>query len=159
MDDSGTLNEHEVTWAHLSVTSSILRKALEMELAQVGLTVPQSLVLSILKSSPEPLTPTKLARLMYREPHSVSALLTRMEKQGLVKRTPDLARKNWVRVSLTKKGEEAYKRQVTQRKVRNITRCLSKEELDVLNQIIRKVRAEGVELIREMQPSPYDVLL
>lgn len=159
MDESSEFNQHEVTWAHLSVTSSILRKALEMELGQVGLTVPQSLVLNILKSSPEPLTPTKLARLMFREPHSVSALLTRMEKQGLVKRTPDLERKNWVRVSLTKKGEEAYKRQLTQRKVRNITRCLSGEELDILNEIIRKVRAEAVEMVREMQPSPYDELL
>jgi hypothetical protein len=56
---------------------------------------------------------------------------------------------------LTKKGKEAYERQVGARRVRNITECLSKQELDVLNKINRKLRAKGIELLREMLPSPY----
>ena len=126
-----------------------------MELAQVGLTVPQTLVLIIVQSSPEPITPMKLSRLMHREPHTISALLTRMEAQGLVKKERNLERGNWVRVSLTKKGKEAYQRQVVAKKVRNITECLSKQELDALNRINRKMRARGAELLREMLPSPY----
>ena len=126
-----------------------------MELAQVGLTVPQTLVLIIVQSSPEPITPMKLSRLMHREPHTISALLTRMEAQGLVKKERNLERGNWVRVSLAKKGKEAYERQLVARKVRNITECLSKQELDALNKINRKMRAKGVELLREMLPSPY----
>jgi len=35
--------------------------------------------------SPEPITPMKLSKLLHREPHTISALLTRMEAQGLVK--------------------------------------------------------------------------
>lgn len=149
------MNEHEIAWAEMSVTSTILRRAWEMELAQVGLTVPQTLVLIIVQSSPEPITPMKLSKLMHREPHTISALLTRMEAQGLVKKERNLERGNWVRVSLTKKGKEAYQRQLVARRVRNITECLSKQELDALSRINRKMRAKGIELLREMLPSPY----
>jgi DNA-binding MarR family transcriptional regulator len=149
------MNENEMTWAEMSVTSTILKRAWEMELAQVGLSVPQTLVLIIVQSSREPLTPMKLSKLMHREPHTISALLTRMEAQGLVKKERNLARGNWVRVSLTKKGKEAFDRQVNARKVRNITECLSKQELDALNKMNRKLRARGAELLREMWPSPY----
>jgi MarR family multiple antibiotic resistance transcriptional regulator len=149
------LNENEIAWWEMSVTSLILQRAWEMELAQVGLTVPQTLVLTIVQSSPEPITPMKLSRLMHREPHTISALLTRMEAQGLVKKERNLERGNWVRVSLTKNGKEAYERQVVARKVRNITTCLSKQELGALNKMNKKLRAKGVELLREMLPSPY----
>jgi MarR family multiple antibiotic resistance transcriptional regulator len=149
------MNEHEIAWWEMSVTSLILQRAWGMELGQIGLTVPQTLVLTIVQSSPEPITPMKLSKLMHREPHTISALLTRMEAQGLVKKERNLERGNWVRVSLTKKGKEAYERQLVARRVRNITECLSKQELDALNKINRKMRAKGIELLREMLPSPY----
>ena len=149
------LNENEITWWEMSVTSLILQRAWGLELAQIGLTVPQALVLSIVAGSSEPITPMKLSKVLHREPHTVSALLTRMEAQGLVKKERNLERGNWVRVSLTKKGKEAYQRQIAARKVRNITECLSKQELDALNGMNRRLRARGVELLREMWPSPY----
>jgi len=149
------MSEHEMAWAEMSVTSTILRRAWEMELAQVGLTVPQALVLTIVVGSPEPITPMKLSKLLHREPHTISALLTRMEAQGLVKKERNLERGNWVRVTLTKKGKEAYERQVVARRVRNVTECLSKQELDALNKMNRKLRAKGIEMLRDMLPSPY----
>jgi DNA-binding MarR family transcriptional regulator len=81
-----------------------------------------------------------------------------MEADGLVRRSHDLQRKNWVRVSLTEKGRDAFRRQLTQRKVRNITECLPKRELEALNAANTRLRARAIELIREMQPNPYDVL-
>ena len=157
MDDSVTLNENEKAWQALAITSSVMRRAWEMELAQVGLTAPQAMVLGFLHVSPTPLTPMGLSRLLGREPHTVSALVTRMEADGLVRRSHDLQRKNWVRVSLTEKGRDAFRRQLTQRKVRNITECLPKKELDALNAANATLRARAIELIREMQPDPYDV--
>jgi MarR family multiple antibiotic resistance transcriptional regulator len=149
------LNENEIAWWEMSVTSLILQRAWGMELGQIGLTVPQTLVLIMVAGSPEPLTPMKLSKLLHREPHTISALLSRMEAQGLVKKERNLERGNWVRVTLTKKGKEAYQRQIVARKVRNITECLSKQELDALNKINGKMRAKGIGLLREMMPSPY----
>jgi len=149
------LNENEIAWWEMSVTSLILQRAWGMELGQIGLTVPQALVLTMVAGSSEPITPMKLSKLLHREPHTISALLSRMELQGLVKKERNLQRGNWVRVTLTKKGKEAYERLVLARRVRNITECLSKQELDTLNKMNRRLRAKGIEMLRDMLPSPY----
>jgi DNA-binding MarR family transcriptional regulator len=155
MRDHLELNEHERAWENLAVTFMTLQRARELELGQVGLTIPQAGVLYFLATSKEPLTPMKLSRRMNRQPHTVSALLTRMEAQGLVNATKDLQRKNWVRVSFTKKGEDAFKRQLSARTSLNAASCLSKQEIDTLNATCKKLRVKGVELIRQMQRDPY----
>jgi len=155
MTSSRRLTDDEKTWENLYSTFYTLQRAREIELAKTGLSIPQAGILHFLSTSKEALTPMKLSRLMGRQPHTVGALIVRMEAQGLVKTTHDLKRKNWVRVSLTKKGQQAYKLQMTQRKARNATSCLSDIERDHLNSICKKLRATGTELIREMQPTPY----
>jgi len=155
MTESTELSENERAWENLSITYMTLQRAREIELARAGLTIPQAGVLYFLKTAKEPLTPMKLSRLMSRQPHTVGALVTRMEAQGLVKTTKDLQRKNWVRVSLTNKGEEAFTRQMSERAARNVASCLSKKEIDALNAICKKLRSKGAELIRQMQPGPY----
>ena len=155
MPDSTELSENERVWENIAVTHMTLQRARELELGRIGLTIPQAGVLYFLKTSKEPLTPMKLSRLMNRQPHTVSAQLTRMEAQGLVKRTKDLHRKDLVRVSLTKKGEEAFKRQMSEKTARNATSCLSRKELEAMNAICEKLRARGAELIRQIQPGPY----
>ena len=150
------LTDDEKAWETLVIAYNTLERARELELARVGLTISQAGILYYLKTAEEPLTPMKLSNRAHRQPHTVGALVKRMEAQGLVKTSKDLKRKNWVRVSLTKKGEEAFKRQVTEKTVRNATSCLSKEERDALIAICHKLRAKGVQLIREMRPGPYD---
>jgi len=149
------LNEHERAWENLAVAYMTLQRARDLELGQMGLTIAQAAVLHLLKATEEPLTPMKLSRRLNRQPHTVSALLTRMEAQGLVKTNRDLQRKNWVRVSLTKKGEVAFKRQLSARTSLNATSCLSKKEIDALNATCKKLRVKGFELIRQMQRGPY----
>ena len=158
MKDAAQMNENEKTWERLVVTYTVLERARELELGQAGLSLPQAAVIYFLKTAREPLTPSKLSRLIYKEPHTLSGLLSRMEAQGLVKKTKDLKRKNLVRVSLTKKGEESFKRQVNVRTVRNVTSCLSSKELASLNELLDKLYAKGIELLREMQPYPYGTM-
>ena len=153
------LNEHETAWMRLFRTYKVLERAREVELAKAGLSLAQAGVLYFLKDAKEPLTPSKLARLMYKEPHTISGLISRMEAQGLVKKTKNLEKKNLVRVSLTKKGEEAFKRQLGKTAVMNVTSCLSKKDLDKLNVLSDKLRAKGVELLKDMQPYPYRAML
>ena len=157
--DLTKMNENEKTWVRLFRAYTVLERAREMELFRVGVTLPQAAVLYFLGTARETLTPTKLARLNYKEPHTISGLLNRMEEQGLIKKTKDLKRKNLVRVSLTKKGEEIFKRLLSERVVINITSCLSKKELDTLNELTDKLFERTIELLREMQPYPYGTTL
>jgi len=143
-------------WVRLFATATVVQRARELELAKVGITPIQAGVLMILKTATRPVTPTQLARTLYREPHSMSALLQRMEKQGLIERTKDLEQRNLVRISITRKGEQTFKRQWAAKVTTSITSCLSDEEMEVLGTSLEKLRARAVEIIREMQPTPYD---
>jgi DNA-binding MarR family transcriptional regulator len=103
------------------------------------------------KNSEGPATPADLSRWLFREPHTVSQLLIRMEKQGLLKRTKDLKYKNRLRLTLTEKGEEAYQQQTQMRAIGNILSSLSQEECDKLGVNLKKLRDEAV---RELDSRP-----
>jgi len=150
------VNENELLWGRLFLAAKVVERAREIELSRVNVSLIQAMVLYALKLSPEPLTPSRLARMLCREPHSMSALIDRMEKQGLVERKHDLSRKNLVRVVVTPKGEEAFQRQRSMNAVANLTSTLTKEERQALGICVDKLRVRATELIREMTPTPYD---
>jgi DNA-binding MarR family transcriptional regulator len=52
------------------------------------------------------ITPATLARRLSLEPHTVSELIIRMEKKGLVTKKRDRKNATVVRISITKKGRE-----------------------------------------------------
>jgi DNA-binding MarR family transcriptional regulator len=155
MSDSIELTENQKTWLRIETVMAVMERARNLELAKCGLNIPQASVLYCLKASKEPLTPMKLARMMHKQPHTVSALVHRMETQGLLGTKRDMKRKNWLRVSLTKKGEEALKRWSTSTVVPDALSCLSKKETEVLYAITQKLHNRGLELLRQMQPDPY----
>jgi len=74
-----------------------------------GLTMEQFGLLATVKGSGGSLRPVDLALLLERSPNSVSMLVDRMVKAGLVRRTRDRKDRRAVKVSLTSKGENALK--------------------------------------------------
>ena len=70
------------------------------------LTTEQFGVLASIKSR-GPLRPTDLASILERSPNSISMLVDRMVKVGLVRRTRDRKDRRVVTVSMTSKGEKA----------------------------------------------------
>ena len=154
--DGLDLTEHESFWAHLYTSLELVERAREMELSRLGLSVIQVKVLYAVHTSQEPLTPSKLGRLLSREPHSMSALINRMEKNGLVAKKRDLKRKNLIRVAVTPKGKETLDRVRAARETSRITTCLTKEEIDSMNACADKLRARAVEVIRRIRPLPYN---
>ena len=154
-NDTIGLNENELLWARMFLSTKLVERAREVELSRVHISLIQAMVLYALEISPEPLTPSKLARMLCREPHSMSALIDRMEKQGLVEKKHDLSPKNLVRVVVTAKGDEAFQRQRSVNAVTNITSRLTKEERETLGSCADKLRLWAGELLREMQPDPY----
>ena len=155
MSESVELTENQNVWLRLEAMMAVLERARNLELAKVGLNIPQTEVLYCLKASKDPMTPMKLARMMHKQPHTISAMVHRMETQGLLTTKRDMKRKNWVRVSLTKKGEEALKRWDTATVVPDALSCLSKKEAEALYTITKKLHNRGLELLRQMQPDPY----
>jgi DNA-binding MarR family transcriptional regulator len=94
--------------------------------------------------------------MMCREPHSISALVSRMEADGLVtkKRHPKNTRQ--IKVSLIKRGREVIQGQLALRASMDIIRTLSEREMDTLHSICNKMRTEAFRLIRKIRPTLYD---
>lgn len=149
------LTENQKMWLRLQTVMAVMERARNLELARISLNIPQAEVLYCLSVSTEPVTPMRLARMMHKQPHTVSALVHRMETQGLVSTKRDMKRKNWLRVSLTKKGEEAMKGWEECTMVPDAFSVLSKKEAEAFNAITKKLHGKGLELLRRMQPDPY----
>jgi DNA-binding MarR family transcriptional regulator len=156
MDEPLELTKGTKGFLMMEAVTADIERARNLELAKIGLNIPQALVLYCVKTAKEPLTPGKLALMMHRQPHTISALVHRMEARGLVRTRRDLKRKDMVRISLTKKGEEALKKWATTTTVPDaVLSCLSKKEADTLYAITKKLHNKSLQLLRQMQPDPY----
>jgi MarR family transcriptional regulator, organic hydroperoxide resistance regulator len=94
-------------WLLLHRVRDILVLCEDSIFGEYGLTMEQFAVLAAVKSRGGSLRPTDLALILERSPNSVSMLVDRMVKAGLVKRTRDRRDRRVVRVSSTSKGEKA----------------------------------------------------
>ena len=143
-------------WVLLHQTCDALSRARENELRKAaGISRMQAAVLFIVKAIAGPVTPAEISRWLFREPHTVSGILDRMERQGLVRKAKDLERKNMIRVALTEKGEEAYHRTTELKAIRNILLSLSKEELENLRKYLETMRNKAIEELRIDYELPF----
>ena len=135
------------TWLLLARTWSAMYKAEERQLAKVGLTPEQVDVLRLSRDYPIPLTPAEISRSLFRESQSVAGLLSRMEREGLVKRVPKRKGRPFTQVQLTAKGEELCPRgtEAATTLVAKIMACLSAEELEQLQKLLGKLRHNALE--------------
>ena len=156
MDEPLEMTEGLKGFLRMEVVTTVMERARSLELAKIGLNIPQARVLYCVKTAKEPLTPGSLARMMQRQPHTISALVHRMEDRGLVTTRHDIKRNDRVMISLTKKGEEALKRCLATTKVPDaVFSCLSKKEAGMLHAITKKLHNKSVQMLRQMQPDPY----
>jgi DNA-binding MarR family transcriptional regulator len=147
MDTVATTYGKRELWALLDQTTMAMSRVADLELSQVGITRVQGAVLYFVKNAKEPVIPAQIARWLFREPHTVSQLLMRMEQHGLIKRTKDLDHKNQLRITLTEKGEQAYQKQIEMRVISEILSTLSPEECDKLGAHLKKLRDEAVKVL------------
>ena len=109
-----------------------------------GLTTEQFSVLAAVKSRGDSLTPVQLAAILARKPNSVSTLVDRMVKAGLVRRTRDRKDRRTVNVSLTGKGEKALEPAAPAgwEFIQKILSPLSDKDREVLNSMLEVLRCE-----------------
>jgi DNA-binding MarR family transcriptional regulator len=133
-------NDPEVNlYILLDQTDGIVTSAVELEIEHLKMTQPQVRVLTMLSRQDKPATLEELANWTLKEFNSVSTLINRMEKKGLVKKTKtngDLK----TYISLTEKGSDLYHKQVTERSIHLIFDKLSSQEKKQLDSTLKKIR-------------------
>lgn len=133
-------NDPEVNlYILLDQTDGIMTSAVELEIKHLKMTQPQVRVLTMLSRQVKPATLEELANWTLKEFNSVSTLINRMVKKGLVKKTK-LNGNLKTYVTLTEKGSDLYHKQVTERSIHLIFDKLSSEEKKQLDYILKKVR-------------------
>jgi DNA-binding MarR family transcriptional regulator len=145
-----------IVWAVLRNAGHMMERVRDHELSRYGLTTRQAGILRHIKALGFRATPTAIARSTYREPTTVSAILNRMETQGLVKKNHDLRKKNQVHITLTKKGEQAY-RQASRRE--SVYRILSRLDTETRQQLLHGLREFQRSIIIELAENYRDSFL
>lgn len=131
-------------WLLLHRTAETLARCEDSVFGEYGLTTEQFTVLAAVKGSGGPLRPVDLAFVMERGPNSVSMLIDRMVKAGLVTRTRDRKDRRAVKVTLTSKGENALGPATPAgwELVQKVLSPLSEKEKHALAGLLETVRCE-----------------
>jgi len=142
-------------WVLFQHVSDTLLKAREKELSEYGISAIQARVLFVIKAIGNKATPTEISRWLLREPNTVSSLLTRMEKEGLVSKTKNTGKKKQVYVTLTEKGERAYDCSVKNQAYSDVLSCLSEEERQKLELSLRKIQEKALQRLTTVKRAPF----
>ena len=146
--------DYELWWLILH-TRRAMYKARARELLQYGITPEEAGVLFITQAIGWRATPAEISRWLLREPHSTSGLLRRMEEKGLVKRVKDLERRNLIRVTITKKGHEAYNQSTKRGSIHRIISAISKEDCQKMKACLEKLWVKALKEIGTSYKPPF----
>ena len=84
-------------------------------------------------------TTSMFTRSIFREIHTVSGLISRMEEKGLITKTQDSKRKNVTRLAVTEKGREMAKEIVQIDFIRKVMSSLSARQQAQLESCLNKL--------------------
>ena len=145
MKDLSSVNQDYNLWLLLQQVGHAASAARQKELNQYSISNAQVDVLFVIQAIGNKATPAEISRWVFREPHSVSGLLNRMEREGLVRKVKDLDRKNLVRVAITEKGHQVYRQSTKIESIRKVLSSLSKEEQQQLMSCLETLRDKALE--------------
>ena len=140
-------------WVLLHQVSDIIFKAREKELSQYGVTTMQAGVLFVIEAVGGKATPGEISRWLLREPHTISSLLTRMERGGLVSKS--IGKRRTLGVTLTAKGRQAFSQSMKRESIREILSCLSEEEHRQLGSSLEKLRDRALQKLTTVMEVPF----
>lgn len=133
-----TETDYFYLWTLLRNIAHMTGRIRDHELSRYGVTLMQSSILYMVKSLGDEATPSNIARWVFRAPPTVSDVLSRMEKQGLVKRVRQ--QRGQVLVKLTAAGERAYQDSTLRESITRIMSQLSDEKLAQLRPLLEELR-------------------
>ena len=142
-------------WLLLLKVRRCISKTREKELSPYDITPEQAGVLFIVQALNSQTTPAEISRLTFREPHTVSTLIGRMEKKGLVKKVKDMDKKNMIRIVITEKGQEAYNQSSQRTTIHNIMSALSEAERQQLTSLLQKLSDQALKELGEYYKPPF----
>jgi DNA-binding MarR family transcriptional regulator len=156
-----TLDEHRL-WVLLRQTYYLITQCEENASNGTGVTAQQLVVLWLMQFisniTNKPIIITDLAPSLYRSVNSISTIIDRMEKNGLVKKIRDLPDRRSVRLQITPAGEKKYIEALKPNRemIKRLLSVYSDEELETFIRLLRKLKKKATEepYIEELTVDP-----
>ena len=147
-------------WSLLHYTYISINKCEEELFDKKGLTAQQFAVLMAIKYIQEPVTQTDVANWLDRNTNSITLIIDRMARDGLVKRERDLKDRRAVRLVITPKGQELLEQTRTPAAelYKDMLSCLSEKELVTFTETLEKIIDKSFQYrkitdkVREVKP-------
>ena len=145
-DDPGAAlsDEYFMLWILIAQTKDAILKARERDYARFGISNERRAVLWDIQNNGGHAAPVDIARNLFRELHSVTELLKRMENDGLITRRKGSGRSK-VEVELTPKGLDVFSQSLHNETDPRIFSVLNKEERECLASALWKLRSRALD--------------
>jgi DNA-binding MarR family transcriptional regulator len=130
MTDESKANEYKNVdlWMMLGRTYRLIAELQDTESKEFGISRHQTYILFIILALGNNVTATEISRHTHRKKNTVSEILNRMVKNGLVKKVKDPEVKSRKRISVTEKGLEAYERSKFSHSINRVLSVLSEKK-------------------------------
>jgi len=151
-------DETYMLWRILNQARNAILKARQKELSAYNLSGRQASALLISQATDGKVTPYKYARWAVLERHTISELINRMEKQGLVRKVKKLDSRKSIGIELTEKGRESAELAGRCEPLHAIISSLSTEQrqqLYVISKILRDAAFKEIGVKAELPYPPF----
>jgi len=131
-------------WVLIAQTKDAILKARQRDYSRFGISDDRRAILYIIMNNGGKATPVIIARNLFRELHSVTEMLKRMEKDGLVERRKGTGRSK-VEVVITQQGSDVFEQSYHNETDQRIFSALTKQERERFSQYLWKLRSRVLE--------------
>lgn len=132
-------NEYFQLWALIAQTKDAILRARERDYARYGISNDRRAVLYAIESNGGVATPVEISRSLFRELHSVTEMLKRMEEDGLILREK-ASGKSRIQARLTEQGLDVFHQSAQNTTDERIFSVLTKAERKRLSAYLMKIR-------------------
>ena len=140
-------------WRLIDHTRYMIFRLREKELSHFNLTPEQAFVLDIIHASGGATTINRIVELSQHRHNSISALINRMAKQGLVRKYRTRSDKRAFRILSTEKGEDILKK-VPHDSLHETFASLDGADKDQLNVLLRRLMSSAYQTAGIPLPAP-----
>jgi DNA-binding MarR family transcriptional regulator len=158
-DQTSAVDEFFLLWVLIAQTKDAILRARERDYARYGITNERRAVLYTIQKNGGRTTPVEIARHLFRELHTVTEMLKRMEASGLIERYEGSGRSK-VEVRLTDKGLDVFNQSRHNETDRRIFSVLTKEEREHLESYLLKLRSKVLQDLGipewQLNPAVYE---
>ena len=123
----------------------MVAKLRNMEMNKHGILPVQAYMLFIIQAMGNETTPAELSRFAYQQRNSVSDILKRMEKQGLITKEKTSKGNGRIQVKMTEKGKKLLQLSKQREHLHNIMSVLNEEKRRQLESLLGSLRDRAIE--------------